>query len=121
MTTAISGITTGGGYRLGLAVTTRTPSVRVGETSLAESQSAGATGEEETMAAQDAGNWVAAFDPIREIVVFVPEREAWLFRNPEALASVYRGLEQARTGQTDDNPPDLDADDEWLNEIEDNA
>ncbi len=34
-------------------------------------------------------------------------REAWLFKDPEALASVMKGLEQARSGQLSDGP-DID-------------
>ena len=37
----------------------------------------------------------------------IPEREAWLYENPKALASVRRGLDQARKGNVAKNPPDL--------------
>jgi hypothetical protein len=33
-------------------------------------------------------------------VVVVPEREAWLFRNPEVALSVLRGIEQSKAGNT---------------------
>lgn len=39
----------------------------------------------------------------------IPEREAWLYENPKALASVRRGLGQARKGGVATNPPDLKA------------
>ncbi|HYN43180.1 MAG TPA: hypothetical protein VE129_15495 [Thermoanaerobaculia bacterium] len=32
--------------------------------------------------------------------VSIPAREAWLFRNPEALAAVRRGLDEAAQGKT---------------------
>ncbi len=38
----------------------------------------------------------------------VPAREAWLFKNPEALSAVLEGLEQAREGKLSKGP-DLDA------------
>ena len=38
------------------------------------------------------------------------EYESWLYKNPKALASVMRGIEQARKGQFSESPPDLDAD-----------
>ncbi len=34
----------------------------------------------------------------------IPEREAWLYENPAALASVRRGLQQARKRQLSDGP-----------------
>jgi len=34
----------------------------------------------------------------------VPEREAWLHENKEAMASVQRGIAQAREGQLSDGP-----------------
>ena len=37
----------------------------------------------------------------------IPEREAWLYENPEAWASVRRGLDQARKGEVAKNPPDM--------------
>ena len=37
----------------------------------------------------------------------IPEREAWLYDNPLALASVRRGLDQARKGNVVKNSPDL--------------
>ena len=39
----------------------------------------------------------------------IPEREAWLYENPKALAAVRRGLDQARKGGVAKNPPDLKA------------
>ena len=39
----------------------------------------------------------------------IPEREAWLYENPKALAAVRRGLDQARKGKVAKNPPDLKA------------
>ena len=39
----------------------------------------------------------------------VPSREAWLFRNPDAIASVMWGLVQARAGEFAE-APDLEAD-----------
>ena len=39
----------------------------------------------------------------------IPEREAWLYENPKALALVRRGLDQARKGSVTKKPPDLKA------------
>lgn len=36
----------------------------------------------------------------------VPEREAWLYQNPEALASVKRGLKDAAEGKVSDFDPE---------------
>jgi hypothetical protein len=48
-----------------------------------------------------------------EVVVrlarLIPEREAWLYENPKALASVRRGLDQARKGNVAKKTPDLKA------------
>jgi hypothetical protein len=49
----------------------------------------------------------------------IPEREMWLYQNPEALDLVQRGLAQAEARQFADSPPDLDADEEWARELED--
>lgn len=39
----------------------------------------------------------------------IPEREAWLYESPKALASVRRGLAQARKGELAAKAPDLKA------------
>jgi hypothetical protein len=39
----------------------------------------------------------------------IPEREAWLYENPKALAAVRRGLDQARKGNVAKKSPDLKA------------
>jgi len=38
----------------------------------------------------------------------IPEREAWLYENPEAMAMVQRGLQECREGLVAE-APDLDA------------
>lgn len=40
----------------------------------------------------------------------IPEREAWLFKNGEALDSVRRGIAEARALRFSKNPPDLKGD-----------
>jgi len=40
----------------------------------------------------------------------VPEHEAWLYRNEEALKSVLTGIVQAQEDEYSPNPPDVDAD-----------
>lgn len=44
--------------------------------------------------------------------VVVPE-EQWLFSNPEALASVQRGIADIKEGRFDNNPPNI-----WEDETE---
>jgi hypothetical protein len=48
----------------------------------------------------------------------VPAREAWLYKNPEALAMVIQGLEDAKAGRLG-RGPDLKAGDELAEAIED--
>ena len=49
----------------------------------------------------------------------IPEREVWLCENPKALASVRRGLEQARKGKVAKTPPDLKAAAKLAEQLED--
>ena len=42
--------------------------------------------------------------------VVIPEREAWLYSNHDAISAVHEGLEQAKAGQLSTSPPNLDAD-----------
>ncbi len=49
----------------------------------------------------------------------IPEREAWLYENEVARGLVATGLQQAATGQFSDSPPDLDADAELGDALED--
>ena len=37
----------------------------------------------------------------------IPEREAWLYENPKALAAVRRGLDEARKGNVEKHSPDM--------------
>jgi hypothetical protein len=49
----------------------------------------------------------------------IPEGEAWLYENPKALASVRRGLDQARKGNVTKKPPDLKAAAKLAEQLED--
>ena len=54
-----------------------------------------------------------------EAACVIPAREAWLYKNPAALAAVRRGIEDARAGRFSSNPPDLDADHAFVDELAD--
>ena len=49
----------------------------------------------------------------------IPERDVWLYENPKALASVRRGLDQARKRKVTKNPPDLKAAAKLAGQLED--
>lgn len=51
------------------------------------------------------------------LVRAIPESEAWLYENPAALASVRKGLQQARAGRTVKGP-DVRADNSLAEELE---
>jgi len=51
--------------------------------------------------------------------VTIPASEAWLYKNKKALASVRRGLKQAEKRMFSETPPNLDADDQLIAEIDD--
>ncbi len=46
---------------------------------------------------------------VLRLALVIPEREAWLYENKEALTSVRRGLEEARSGTFAKKGPDLAA------------
>ena len=48
----------------------------------------------------------------------IPQREMWLYKNPKAKASVFRGLEQAKGGEVAE-PPDLAADARLAEQLDD--
>jgi hypothetical protein len=50
--------------------------------------------------------------------VTVPVAEAWLFQNKEALASVTKGLEQARRRAFVDSPVRTE-DEDWISKLDD--
>lgn len=63
-------------------------------------------------------------DPNRIVVtpaVAIPEREAWLYKNEEALRFVREGLVQARLREFSSTPPDVDADAAFAEEMQEKA
>lgn len=49
----------------------------------------------------------------------IPESEMWLHKNTEARLSVVRGLEQAKAAGFSKSPPNLAADQELIEKLED--
>ena len=77
-----------------------------------------------TLGAQFAGQTVTVDDSnpdyiVIRSVVLVPASEAWLYKNETALGLVRNGLEEAREGVFSDSPPDVEADLEWLDDVDD--
>src|SRR5436309_12698383 len=61
-------------------------------------------------------------DPNRIIVtpaVAVPAKEAWLFKNDQAMALLRQGLDDARNGRLSKSPPNLKADAALADQIDD--
>lgn len=54
-----------------------------------------------------------------ELARIIPEREVWLYENPEARESLLRGLLQAKERKFSKCPPDLEADQALVDELED--
>ncbi len=61
----------------------------------------------------------SADEVIVRLARVIPESEAWLYKNPNALAAVRLGLEQARAGGVTKNPPDLKAAAKLARQLED--
>jgi len=49
----------------------------------------------------------------------IPEREMWLYQNPEAREMVFSALERLKRGEFAEDPPDIDADVELASKLED--
>lgn len=61
-------------------------------------------------------------DPQRIVIVpavVIPADEAWLYKNPEALDSVRRGLEQATERKFSKKVPNIEADTALASRIQD--
>ncbi|MCS5707982.1 hypothetical protein CC99x_003600 [Candidatus Berkiella cookevillensis] len=51
-------------------------------------------------------------------VQVIPEKEAWLYKNQDALTAVRQGLEQAKQGKGQPLSFNLEEDEAWLEETE---
>jgi hypothetical protein len=49
----------------------------------------------------------------------IPEREMWLYQNPEAREIVFSALERLKRGEFAENPPDIEADEELASQLGD--
>ena len=62
--------------------------------------------------------WINETEFVVKMARIIPESEAWLYDNPQALAAVRKGLAQARAGKTT-RGPDLNDDAKLIAELED--
>jgi len=77
-----------------------------------------------TLGTQFAGQTVVVDDSdpnciLIKPVVLIPAGEAWLYKNPTALGQVREGLADAGCRVFSDSPPDVQADRDWLDDVED--
>lgn len=77
-----------------------------------------------TLGSQFAGQTVVIDDSNPDFilikpVVMIPAQEAWLYKNETALDRLREGLDEARLRVFSDSPPDVEADVEWLDNIDD--
>ncbi len=49
----------------------------------------------------------------------IPEREMWLWENPEARDTVLSAIDRLKKGEFAEDPPDLDADEDLANRLGD--
>ena len=54
-----------------------------------------------------------------KMAAVIPQEEAWLFENQEALASVKRGLKQSASGKLSKKPPNIKADRKLVEQMAD--
>ena len=54
-----------------------------------------------------------------EVAAVIPERELWLYQNPEARKALFEAIERVKTGDFSESPPDLDEEEPWEKELED--
>ncbi len=52
-------------------------------------------------------------------VEMIPTREAWLYKNDTAIGLIRKGLDEARRGAFSDSTPDVEADLNWLDDVDD--
>ncbi len=49
----------------------------------------------------------------------IPEREMWLWQNPEARDTVLSAIDRLKKGEFAEDPPDIDSDENLANRLED--
>ncbi len=45
--------------------------------------------------------------------------ELWLYKHPDAKSSVLAAIEEIKVGKFSANPPNVDVDEPWMDELED--
>ncbi len=54
-----------------------------------------------------------------ELARVIPEREIWLYDNPETKEAVLGALERLKSGRFAASPPNIDVEEPWMQELED--
>ncbi len=53
-----------------------------------------------------------------ELAAVIPEKELWLYRNPEAQKALFEAIERVKSGEFADSPPDVSEEEPWEKELE---